>query len=387
MSLGGKTVLLVANSAFTILNFRKELIQKLQDMNCNLVVACPKKCSLMQSDNVESEFTKAGIKFFELSLSRSGVNPLSETALFFGLLKIIKSVKPFVVLNYTIKPTIYGSLAAWIKRVPVISSNITGIGFVFTSKGIKARLLRILISIQYKLALSVNSLIFFQNKDDLALFKDKGLVKRTASNIKVINGSGVNTKVFVVNDRQLKEVRFLFVGRLLKDKGIYELIEATKKIKQNFPNVVVSVAGALDDNPLSLKKSELDSLRANNVIDYLGVIKDMASVYRQHNVFVLPSYREGTPKSTLEAMSMSMAVVTTDAPGCKETVEDGVNGYLTKVGDSESLYQAMYKLVDDLSTVNKFGKASREVAVNKFDVEKVNEIIVSELGSKAELSL
>ena len=189
-----KKICLIANAGFTVVNFRSELIQMLLERGCEVVVICPAECTLMEGRNVGSELKGLGAKHIPVTFSRSGINPISEIRLLAVLFYLLRKEKPDVVLNYTIKPTIYGSIAAKLSGVKYIASNITGLGYIFTSSTLKSKLLSAIIKLQYKLSLRCNNLVFFQNPDDQALFSSLSLLKSVSS--KVINGSGVDIEKF-----------------------------------------------------------------------------------------------------------------------------------------------------------------------------------------------
>lgn len=372
-----KKVVIVANSAFTVLNFRKELISEMISQEYIVLVVCPPKCSLMHGKNVDVEIAKLGARFHAVDMERNGTNPIKDLGFLRHLLRLFKQESPDYVLNYTIKPAIYSSLAAKIVGVKVICSNITGIGYALTSVSLKGRLISAVVSNLYRMALRFNKRVFFQNPDDREVFVNKGLLNK--DDTVILNGSGINTESFKRHSDIPSNCSFIFVGRLLRDKGIFEFISAAEKLKKINSDIRFSIAGQIDDNPESLSQSELDDLCRKGLIDYLGAVPDVRPYLEQHQVLVLPSYREGTPRSVLEAMSMSMPIITTDAPGCRETVINGENGYLAKVKDSESLYQCMKRFFDHQDTVKSMGLKSRQLAEEKYDVKQVNEKILSTL--------
>ena len=372
-------VMIIANAPFTITNFRSELIRSLLDSGSEVVVVCPESCDLSVEDDVANIFRSIGATFRPINFERSGINPLSDALLLLRLIQLIKKERPNIVLNYTIKATIYGSIAAYLCKVGKIASNITGLGYAFTSKGLRARIIQIIVSVQYTIALKFNDVVFFQNIDDLSLFEQKGLIT-DLSKTKILSGSGVNLDVFSP-DNSIKKVpqSFIFVGRLLKDKGVIEFIEAAKKIKKDYPTAYFRLVGALDDNPACISKKFLDEVVSEGVLEYISPTPNVLTYLRESEVFVLPSYREGTPKSVLEAMATGLPIITTDAPGCRETVVDKCNGFLVNVNDIDSLYGAMRSLINDKDLRSKMGKASLERARTIYDVHKVNQSILESL--------
>ncbi|MFT4781975.1 MAG: glycosyltransferase involved in cell wall biosynthesis [Pseudohongiellaceae bacterium] len=372
-----KKVVLVANTAFTILNFRKELIQSLIKENYEVIIACPMSCSLMNESNVGKEIETIGATHYSIPLSRIGTNPLSEIKLFLSLLRLYRKEQPGVILNYTIKPTIYSSLAAKLSCRAKVFSTITGIGYIFSNESLKSQLLALIVKSQYWLALKCNRLVFFQNNDDVSLFKKIGLLNNIPT--RIVNGSGVNFNDFQSTEKEKLNCSFLMVGRILKDKGIDEYISAARQLKKQYPEAKFQLLGPLDSNPMSYKIADVNTWQKEGVIEYIPSTKDVRSHLDLAEVFVLPSYREGTPRSVLEAMAMKMPIITTNAPGCKETVVDGENGFLVDVKNSTQLAEAMEKFIVNKSLISKMGEASFKMAQQKYDVNIVNKSILNEI--------
>lgn len=377
-----KNICIIANSPFTVLNFRKELIKKLLARGCKISVFIPDNCILVDVNAMIKEFSKLGVSVNYIPLSRSGLNPISDFKLCYMIYRLLKKEKADIVLNYTIKATIYGSIAAHLAKVKLIASNITGLGFVFTSKTWKAKLLLIIVKLQYKLALKLNKVVFFQNIDDKNLFEKETLIG--TSKACLLAGSGVDTDFYSPQkvDEKRNDINFLFVGRLLKEKGVSELIKATKRLKQKHSEIKVTIVGGFDSNPSSINKEAIDKFMKDGIIDYLGVISDkleLKRIYSQHDVFVLPSYREGTPRSTLEALSMGLPVLTTDVPGCRTTVIDGVNGKLVPAENCQALFEGMLYFIENKEVLIEYGENSRKLAVDKFDVNIVNSKIIKNI--------
>ncbi len=372
-----KKIILVANAAFTITNFRKELIEKFVDMNYQVIVACPSSCTLSGENDVSLGIGLLGATHFAIPLSRSGINPFSEIKLLLSLIGLFRKEQPDVVLNYTIKPTIYGSIAASVCRKTKIFSTITGLGYLFTSRSIKSKLLNLVVRIQYYIALRRNTLVFFQNSDDLRLFEEIGLLKGIAT--KIVNGSGVNLAEFQPSEHEKRNNSFIMIGRILKDKGVEEYIEAARILKMKYPDALFQLLGPMDNNPAAYNMQDVQSWQEEGIIEYIPPTSDVRPYLARTEVFVLPSYREGTPRSTLEAMAMGMPVVTTDAPGCKETVTDDVNGFQVSVRNHRELADAMEKFILNDSLLIGMGRESLKLARLKYDVNVVNESIVGEV--------
>ena len=372
-----KKVAIVANSAFTVLNFRRELISEMVLRGYRVLVVCPPKCGLMQGRDIESEIERLGAHFRPVGMVRNGTNPLKDITYLYRLVRLFRQELPDYVLNYTIKPAIYSSIAARIARIGAICSNITGIGYALTSSSFKGQLVNFLVSCLYRVALRFNKYVFFQNPDDKEVFLAKALVFEGQA--VVLNGSGIDTDVFKRSSELPEQCSFIFIGRLLRDKGIFEFIYAAEKLRKLNSEIRFSIIGQLDDNPESLSQSELQMLADRGVIDYLGSVPDVRPYLEEHQVLVLPSYREGTPRSVLEAMSMAMPIVTTDAPGCRETVLPGKNGLLVRPRDNVGLYNAMEWMLNHPEALVSMGQCSRDLAKRKFDVSKVNCIIIKYL--------
>ncbi|MBV1911899.1 MAG: glycosyltransferase family 4 protein [Kangiellaceae bacterium] len=370
-----KKVVLVANAAFTITNFRSELIGEFISRGYKVVVACPESCLLSGQENVSDTIGELGAKHYAIPLSRSGINPFSEIKLFLSLQKLFKKEDPEIVLNYTIKPTVYGSIAAKSSCRAKVFSTITGLGYLFTSNSLKSKILGFVVKLQYFIAFKLNHTLFFQNNDDLELLQSIGLLKNVRT--KIVNGSGVNLTTFKSTGRHKRPKSFLMIGRILKDKGIDEYISAARKLKIKHSDVLFQVLGPLDENPAAYGLSDINKWQKEGTIEYISPKKDVRPFLEAAEVFVLPSYREGTPRSTLEAMAMGLPVITTNAPGCKETVEDGVNGFVVKVKDSNKLAEAMEKFIVEDKLASRMGLESLRVATDKYDVAKVNQAILS----------
>ena len=282
-----------------------------------------------------------------------------------------------MVLSYRIKPVIYASLAARCGGVSHIYSVITGVGYVFIGDGLKIKSVRFLVKCLYKIALKFNKKVFFQNPDDSDLFVNNKLLKKDKAFL--VNGSGVDLNEYF--PKPFPDGLVFFLGtRLIKDKGVYEYIEAVRRLKKKYPDIRFLLAGDLASNPTSLSREELDELVAEGFVEYLGLVDNISETLAKVSVFVLPSYREGTPRAVLEAMASGRPVITTDAPGCKETVVDGVNGYLVPVKAVDALVEAMEKFILNPGLIDKMGKESRKMAEEKYDVNKVNESILTTMN-------
>ncbi|MDA8792851.1 glycosyltransferase family 4 protein [Bacteriovoracaceae bacterium] len=371
-------IAIIGNCSITLALFRRELLEELQSSGHHVELIFPFESSLTRKQDLEL-FNKLNINCTNIDLDRKSLNPFGQLKTLRSIYFALKKIQPDIVLNYTIKPVIFGSIAAKLAGVKKIYSNITGLGYLFISQQLKAKIIRKLVSIQYKFAFSFNRKIFFQNPDDRNLFLQLNLLnfKQTV----LLAGSGINTEIFKSKNVAKKKNSFIFVGRLLKDKGIIEYIQAAKKVKSKYPQAQFHILGQIDDNPASLNKSEIDQLEKEGSVHYLGISNDVGKILDKMEVFVLPSYREGTPRSTLEALAMSLPVITTDTPGCRETVVNEENGFLVKVKSADEIAISCEKFIEHPELKKSFGQKSRELAETKFNVIKINQKIINVLMS------
>lgn len=322
-----------------------------------------------------AELERLGVVVHRIPMRRVGINPLFDIMTVASLWWLMLRVRPNSVLAYTVKPVIYGLLAARFAGVQKRFALITGLGYVFGEEASisvdrKRAIIKWIVLRLYVRALTNIGRVFFQNPDDQALFEKLGIVTDTNLST-VVNGSGVDLMEFAVAPLPA-EINFLLIARLMGDKGVREYVYAARLVKKQYPDICFSLVGWIDDNPDAILQMELDEWIAEGVIDYQGKLDDVRPAIAGCSVYVLPSYREGTPRTVLEAMSMQRPIITTDAPGCRETVIDGENGYLVEVRSVNSLVNAMMKFVNDPSLILRMAKKSREIAEQKYDVNKVN---------------
>ncbi|MDZ4383229.1 MAG: glycosyltransferase family 4 protein, partial [Thermodesulfovibrionia bacterium] len=321
------------------------------------------------------------VPFERIPLNRTGMNPIKDLILLYHIRKIVKLHKPTYLFLYTVKPVIYGSLATWGNTGCRCYSMITGLGYVFTEASGSSRLLRYIVEQLYRMALKRNERIFFQNPDDYALFVRKNLVSKKKSLL--INGSGINLDYYQIADLPEKKYIFLMIARLLIEKGVREYIQAAGLVKQKYPEAQFILVGwAFSDNQSSISETDVERWKNEGVVDILSELEDVRPIIASSSVYVLPSYREGTPRTVLEAMAMGRPIITSDAPGCRETVEDGVNGFLVPVRDVDSLAEAMERFIREPELLAKLGAESRRIAEEKYDVHKVNKAINRAMGLK-----
>lgn len=355
--------ILVSPKNRTAYNFRGDLIKKIIGCGYEVIVTGP------NLDNVE-KIEQLGARFELIPMNKNGVNPLNDLKYLKALKSLFKREKPDVVLGYTSKPVIYGSLAAKSAKVPHIASMVTGVGYAFTAKTKKARIIKMIMSILYKRAFRVADIVIFQNTDDKEQFTEEGLVR--ANKCVTVNGSGVNTEKFAQVDYPEKTT-FFMLSRIMYSKGIREYLEACRIVKEKYPDVRCMLLGACEGIQDSISESDLKGYVDNGIIEHFGETDDVTQYYKQCSVYVLPSYREGTPRTVLEAMSMGRAVITTDAPGCRGTVIDRKTGYLVPVQDAKAVAEKMIEFIEHPEKIREMGQQSANYCREKFDVNLVNE--------------
>ena len=328
-------IIISINTSWNIYNFRSGLVTFLKKEGHEVIAVAPKDD---YSQKLESEL---GCKFYPIDMDNKGSNPVKDIFLTFSYLKLFKKIKPDVILQYTIKPNIYGSIAARLLSIPTIN-NVSGLGTIFINpNNITSKVALML----YRFAFKFPKRVFFQNNDDLELFIDFNLVKKEISD--VLPGSGVDLEKFKYSKKEKKEkFIFLMISRILYDKGIVEFIDAAREIKSKYKNVEFQILGMHDESKGSIPKVKFKKWQEEGIVNYLGVTDDVVSKIITADCVVLPSYREGTPKTLLESLAVGRPIVTTNAPGCKETVINGENGYLCEIKNSKSLESQLIKIIN-----------------------------------------
>ena len=368
--------LLIAGFADSLLGFRGPLIAALQAQGLQVHVAAP---GLAPGSAARAQLQAQGLTVHDIPLHRTGQNPLADLRSLWALWRLMRRVRPQYVLGYTIKPVIYGSLAAWLAGVPRRFALITGLGYAFQDTGGRGGL-RALVQRLYALALARVQVVFFQNPDNQQLFVQRGLLAPGVTSV-VVNGSGVEVDRFSVQPLPAGGPHFLLIARLLGDKGVREYAAAARWVRASHPQARFALVGWIDENPDAITQAELDAWVADGTLDYLGRLADVRPAIAACSVYVLPSYYpEGTPRTVLEALAMGRAVITTDAPGCRETVVDGDNGLLVPVKSVDALAQAMQRFVDDPGLAPRMGARSRAMAEDRYDVHKVNAVMLRAMG-------
>lgn len=383
-----KTFLIIASSPTSVLNFRSKLLEIIGRLDHEVHVIIPFTESFYEQ---KEKLNELGFHVHKLSMQRTGINPFYDIQTLAQLFFIINKVKPNTVLSYTIKPVIYGSIAAKIAGVKNIYSLITGLGYAFISlenPNHKLTSLQKVVFNLYKMALFCSNKVIFQNSDDAELFEKMNLVNNKKINI--VNGSGVDLSHYNYDLTILEEyapeqpIKFLMLGRIIGDKGIREYVAAATELKKKYgTKVIFQLGGGLDTNPTAIQKKELDEWVSTGVIEYLGKLKDVRPTITNSHVFILPSYREGTSRSILEAMSIGRPIVTTNVAGCRQLVEVGRNGYLAEAKSVQSLVDAIEKMINVSSKkLIQMGIYSRKIVEDKYDVHKVNEHMLTIMDIK-----
>ncbi len=371
------SIFLIANDFLTISNFRRDLIRELKRKEYSVTIICPEDSDYLSKEAIKSFIAEYNLNLIPLNLSRTGLNPIEAITYLINLIKILREHKPDHVLLYTSKTVIFGSLASHFAKVPNIISTITGLGYVFIGKTLKARLLISCLKILYRISLKLNNLVFFQNQDDLDFFINKKLIISDKS--RLIAGSGVNLKYFYPKKKQGSIFTFIMIARILPEKGVHEYIEAAKLLKKEFPLCKIQLLGPLDNSQNIITSFDIESWVSDGLIEYHSFKDDVRDFLAEADVFVLPSYREGTPKSALEAMAMGKPIIVSDVPGCREVILDKRNGILVPPKDHLALFKAMKEFIINKDLVSSAGAESLQIAREKFDVKKVNSFFLDQI--------
>ncbi len=331
-----KKIVIALNTAWNLVNFRAGLIRALVAEGHEVVAVAP-------NDEYAPRLAELGCRFVALPMDNKGTHPGRDLLLWFRFLNLLRLERPDVFLGYTVKPNVYGSLAAHVLGIPVVN-NIAGLGAVFIRDNWLTRLVRLL----YKTALSHSYHVFFQNDEDMKMFVDMGLV--AADRISRLPGSGIDLSVFSYAPLlpvENRPFRFLLVARLLWDKGVGEYVEAARMVRRQYPTAKFQLLGFLDvKNPTAVSSTQMSEWENEGVVEYLGVADDVKPYLAAADCVVLPSYREGVPRSLLEAAAIGRPIVTTDAVGCRDAVDDGVTGLLCCVRDADDLAEKLLRMIE-----------------------------------------
>lgn len=362
-------ILFIAANARSLLHNRGRLIQSMKDQGLKVAALVP------GYDYIE-DVEALDIPIERYDLDRHSLNPFAFLSQLMGLIKRVKEIAPVAVFCYSIKPIALGSVAARLSGVKYVFCLVTGLGYAYCADGLKPRLVRVASRFLYGSAAVLGDLFIFQNDDDKAelskgwLFKLAELLGKKKI---VVGGSGVDIEEYPYKPVPSEGFSFLCMARLIKEKGVIEYAEAAKNVKAKYPDTVFYLAGSIDENLVTaINRDTVTRWESDHGITYLGQVSDVNKWLGDATVFVLPSYREGTSRAILEAMSIGRPILTTDVPGCRGPVVDGLNGYLAEVKDAESLKNAMLKMIEEKDHLNEMGLASRQRIQEIYEVKKVN---------------
>ncbi|WP_218208649.1 glycosyltransferase family 4 protein [Acinetobacter sp. F9] len=376
-----KKIIIIGTTAYNLYGFRKDFMLSCLAKNYH-VYAFVSEYSNDWLDKIKN----LGVTPITYKLSRGGLNPLTDLRSTYQLIQKIKEIQPDIVFSYSTKPVIYATLAAYKNKVPYIYGMIEGLGSPFTmhkhGQSLKAKFIRFIQVSLYRLVFPYLDKIIFLNHDDPKDLVQRYNIYHKKSAIEVLGPIGLNLKEYAYKkwDNQ-KNISFIFVARLIAEKGIFEYLEAARIVKKQYPEILFKIIGGLDtENLTSLKQAELDRLIETGIIEYAGFVTDVDQRIRNSAVFVLPSYREGMPRSTQEAMAIGRPVITTDVPGCNETVVDGVTGFLIPKWDIAALVEKMIYFIEHPEQVNKMGYQGFLYAKKNFNADLINYRLSKMLG-------
>ena len=367
-----RSCLVLGTSAKSLINFRGDLVRSLSNKDLHVTLSSSKP----DFSDLDVFSHLNNVEYQTIHLERNGLNFYDDIKTLFDISSLIKRAKPRFILAYGVKLVIWGGLSARAAHVPFFAL-ITGLGFAFQGGGsFRRKFLTKLVVFLYKIALKHSKAVIFQNKDNRNIFIEKGIVPRSKTH--VVNGSGVNIKKYSVSRFPETHFSFLCVSRLLGEKGLREYAAAAKIVKDKFPDVKFYLVGPEDPSPDAISLEEVSGW--SDYVNYNGSTNDVRPYIEECHIYVLPSHHEGLPRSTLEAMSMGRPILTTNAVGCKETVEEGINGFMVPVGSTIKLTEKMIWYIENEDKIQSMGKESRSIVEDKFDVHKVNKEMLRILG-------
>ncbi|QND68818.1 glycosyltransferase family 4 protein [Mesorhizobium loti] len=357
MPVARNRIIISINTSWNVVNFRKGLIEALRSHGYDVVIMAPR-------DEYSSRIAAMGCRYVELEMDNSGTSPLRDVVLLWRYWRLLRRERPLAFVGFTIKPNVFGSIAANLNGIAVIN-NISGLGTAFVRGGLLLRIAKAL----YRVALARSRMVFFQNDDDRMLFVDAHLVRKDQTGL--LPGSGIDLAHFAPPSEARTRsgaIVFLLVARLLWDKGIGEFIEAARLVRQELPGVRFQLLGFLDvENRTAVSRQKVEQWVGEGLVEYLGSTDDVRPFLRAADCVVLPSYREGTPRSLLEAAAMGKSLIATDVPGCREVVDHAVNGFLCKVRDPGDLASKMIEFVRmDEASMDRMGVESRRKVERQF---------------------
>jgi glycosyltransferase involved in cell wall biosynthesis len=364
--LRGRRIFVISRCARTLYIFRRSLIAEASKAGAEVIAMGA------GGDGFEECLERNGVRFEHIPVAMRSIDMLADIRLVMCLIRKFRRSKPDVVHSFTVKPAIFATLAAWLTGVPRRVVTITGLGHAFTTAG---SIMRSVVKLLYRMALSRAHIVFFQNRDDRDFFVSQGVVR--ASIARMIPGSGVDVDRFAPCPLPCEDgaaPRFLMIARLLREKGVREYIRAAHLVKTDHPRATFTLLGGTDPrNPSALPLEEVAALRASGEVTWVDEVADVRPFIASADVVVLPSYREGLPRTLLEGGAMGRALVATDAPGCREVVIPGETGYLVQAGDASSLAQAMARLCESPREIGDLGRRARRLVETCYDQRLVNQ--------------
>jgi glycosyltransferase involved in cell wall biosynthesis len=373
-----KKIAVIASYTPSLTNFRLELLKRMVESGHSVTAFAPEDDAVVKAD-----LARIGVVFVPMPMARTGLNPLEDLATLWFLIRQFRKLQPDMIVPYTMKPIIYGGIAARIAGIAERCFLVTGLGHVFSEAGgatRKGRLVRSISVALYKIAFAGAKVVFAYNSADADDIKRHSMLKDNRL-LELVPGSGVDLEHYAFKQLASDKPVFLLIARLLKDKGIIDYVEAARLIRQRYPEAEFQLLGHFDPNPAAISPQQIQAWMNEGIVNYLGETRDVRPYLADCNIFVLPSYyREGIPRSILEALATGRAVITTDLPGCSDTVEEGVNGYLVAPQNPGDLAKAMFQFAQDPSLARAMGLQSRRIAENKFDVHRINRQLLTRMG-------
>jgi glycosyltransferase involved in cell wall biosynthesis len=369
-------IVVIASLAYSLVNFRGRLLEAMVAAGHEVVACAPD-----EDPEIERRLGTIGIAYRRMPMARAGLNPFVDVTTLLWLIRFFRRERPAIVLAYTQKPIIYGGIASRLAGQGRFFAMVSGLGHVFSDGGSRAmRLLRRVVSVMYRSALTRAEAVFVFNTDD----RDEMLrnrIIRADTNVVQVPGSGVDLAHYRQAPVPSGAPVFLVIARLLRSKGLNEYVSAARIVRFACPGATFRLLGPTDPGPAGIAQAEIDAWAREGVIEYLGETRDVRPCLATSSVFVLPSwYREGLPRTILEAMATGRAVITTDMPGCREPIDEGRNGYVVPPRDVPALAQAMMRFVEMPSLAADMGSAARRTAEERFAVERVNAILLNAMG-------
>lgn len=353
-----KKIVMVGNTTWSMIKFRKGLIKKLIELNYEITIVSP-------FDKHVLEIKELGCNYIDINIDNKGSNPIKDIKLIFELKKIYLNIKPDLIIHYTIKPNIYGTIASKLAGINSFAV-VTGLGYTFINNTLVSKIAKLL----YRFSFKFSEKVFFINNDDKNEFINNQLVIK--SKINILPSEGINTSFFSNNSNNtgnISNISFLLIARMLWDKGVGEYVDAANILKEKYPNVVFGLLGYLDsDNPKAITKKQMNEWESYCNIKFYGSTDNVKYFISKSDCIVLPSYREGISMTLMESASLSKPLIATNVPGCKDLIDDGINGFLCEVKNAEDLANKMEKMINlNLEERISMGKAGREKMIKEFD--------------------